>query len=261
MKQFGRGQPISCAQADAQLCERYTQLLDFDDLVKLGCDENMGKLSVLFLPAAAEQYLRSDIRIMLVGKEPRKWGQSLHDLSPAEEKSTALESYVRAQMECHRKTMQMGPGRSKFLQFHHRLAATLSAAAPRRAEVAWGNLLSVSLNERSPCHAATSERITQLSLQLLKAQIEVLAPDLIVFASGHGYDRFLKSLFDHTWETQPGFIKRSYWPFKSAGVTAFRVAHPQSHTRAQARTVLDAVRTEINTRRAVMVSRSYTEGD
>jgi hypothetical protein len=251
MNQFGDGQALSCAEVDAQLVERYTRVLDFDSLVKLGRDETAGKLSGLFLPAATEEYLQSDIRIMLVGKEPRKWGKALQDLVSIKRTPAALGDYVRAQMECHRRTMQINPGRSKFLQFHRRLAATLGPAAHSRAQVAWGNLLCASLNEGSPCRGVTQERIAELSRLLLAAQIEVLAPELIVFASGYGYDRFVKALFDHTWETQPGFIKRSYWPFKSAGMTAYRVAHPQSHTRAQTRTVLDAVRIEINSRRAV----------
>ena len=256
LRQFGHGQALSCAEVDAQLLERYTRLLDFDGLVKLGLDETRGKLSGLFLPAATDEYLRSDIRVMLVGKEPRKWGKSLQNLVSTERRPAALDDYVRAQMDCHRRMMQARPGRSKFLQFHRSLAATLSPAAHSRVQVAWGNLLCASLNEGSPCRGVTQERIAELSRLLLAAQIEVLAPHLIVFASGYGYDRFVKALFDHTWETQPGFIKRSYWPFKCAGVTAYRVAHPQSHTRAQARTVLEAVRSEIDAGRAVSHGRS-----
>ena len=242
---------MSREEVDVQLLDRYLKLLDIDDLVQLGRDEIKGTLSGLFLPAASDAYLRSDVRIMLVGKEPRKWGRSLQTLGSGPLTSAVLHAYVRSQMDCHRATAGAAPKRSKFLQFHQRLDATLGAHVQERNAVVWANLLCVSLNEGSPRKAITGERIAHLSRQLLEAQLDVLAPDLIVFASGHGYDRYLKSLFNGVYQTQAGFVKKFYWPFTSGRFTAWRVAHPQSHTREQARKILDAVRVEVASRRAL----------
>lgn len=187
---------------------------------------------------------------MLIGKEPRKWGRPLQTLGSGLLTSAALPAYVRSQMDCHRATASAAPKHSKFLQFHQRLGATLGAHSREGNAVVWANLFCVSLNEGSPRKAVTGEGIANLSRRLLEAQLDVLAPDLIVFASGHGYDRYIKSLFNGAYQTQPGFVKKSYWPFTSGRFTAWRVAHPQSHTREQARKVLDAVRVEVASRRA-----------
>ena len=74
---------MSREEVDVQLLDRYLKLLDIDDLVQLGRDEIKGTLSGLFLPAASDAYLRSDVRIMLVGKEPRKWGGRCRPSAPA----------------------------------------------------------------------------------------------------------------------------------------------------------------------------------
>lgn len=240
----------SADEVDQQLLAAYMQQLDIDDLSQLALDETKGALSGLFLPAASEEYLRSDVRVMLVGKEPRSWGRSISHLISSDRSTTALRDYVCAQMQYHRAEANKRAGRSKFLQFRSRLQASVSATRGKgQGSVAWANLLCVSLNRRSARFGKTGDRIALLSRKLLKVQLELLAPDVVVFGSGYHYDGLIKDLFDQDYTNLPGIVPKEFWPFEARGQTIYRVAHPQSHTRKEAQRVLSAVRGYVNSRR------------
>ena len=241
----------SLGDVDQQLFAGYMQHLDLDHLGQLALDETKGSLSGLFLPAASEAYLRSDIRVMLVGKEPRSWGRPISGLVNSDRSPTTLRDYVRAQMQCHRAEARKRPGHSKFLQFRARLQACVSATKCNgQGSVAWANLLCVSLNRRSARFGKTGDRIAALSRKLLDVQLEVLAPDVVVFGSGYHYDSLVKDLFDRDYTNLPGIVPKEFWPFEARGLTVYRVAHPQSHTRKEAQLVLSAVRGYVASRRS-----------
>jgi hypothetical protein len=71
----------------------------------------------------------------------------------------------------------------------------------------------------------------------------------VVFASGYGYDSLIKNLLPD-YRTLPGIVPRQFWPLERGVITAFRIAHPQSHTRVEARFALQAVRDHIDGKRA-----------
>ena len=228
-------------EADARLLDRYMEVLDLAQLVRMAREETQGALSGLFLPAVDERYLRSKVRVMLIGKEPRAWGKSLHRLADEVPTPTLLRDYVREQMLRHRAFAQRAHSTSKFRQFHTQLSAQLGEAPEA---VVWGNLLCASLDKGSPVGASTFPQLAELSRALLAAQLEVLAPDLVVFASGYRYDQFIKQLLPQ-YRTLPGLVPKQFWPFAAGGFTACRIIHPQRHTREYVRFVLGAVRVQV----------------
>jgi hypothetical protein len=237
--------PSSCAnELNTILLERYLDVLDIHELVRIAREEKGGKLSGLFLPEVDAAYLQSKVRVMLIGQETRGWGKELRTLAASDQTPQALRAYVQAQMTVYRKFSPTAPGTSKFRQFHSKLHATLgkSVAADRTA-VFWGNLLCVSLNGKSPRKASEIESIAAISRRLLSIQLEILRPDLIVFGTGYGYDQFLKQqLGDYT--TLPGLKPKHYWPFEvhNPRFKAWRVRHPRRLTHDIKHELLSAVR-------------------
>jgi hypothetical protein len=227
------------------LLERYLDVLNIHELVRIAQEEKEGKLSGLFLPEVSAAYLQSKARVMLIGQETRGWGQELRSLVTSDQTPQALRAYVQTQMAVYRKFSPTAPGTSKFRQFHSKLHATLgdSVGADRNA-VFWGNLLCVSLNGKSPRKASEIASIAAISRKLLSIQLEVLRPHLVVFGTGYGYDCFLKQqVGDYT--TLPGLKSKHYWPFEvhNPAFRAWRVRHPRRITQDIKRELMDSVRT------------------
>lgn len=231
-------------ELNAILRERYVDVLDIHELARIARDEKGGTLSGLFLPAVNAAYLESELRVMLVGQETRGWGRGLCVLAAGDLTPGARHAYVGDQMAIYQKFSRTAPGSSRFRQFHAALHAGLgrSVTADRNA-VFWGNLLCVSLNGKSPRTASEIEAIATISRELLAIQFEVLRPDLVVFGTGSGYDRFLKRQIGH-YTTLPGLRPGHYWPFEvhNLGFRAWRVRHPRRLTRDTKDELLGAVR-------------------
>jgi hypothetical protein len=229
------------------LLERYLGALDIKELVRIAQEEKAGKLSGLFLPAVDDAYLDSEVRVMLIGQETRGWRKGLSTLARQDLTSQTLRAYVQGQMDVYRRFSPTDPGRSRFRQFHDALHASLgaSATADRRA-VFWGNLLCLSLNGGSPGKASEIASIAAISKKLLAIQFEVLCPDLVVFGTGYGYDKFLKDQIG-AYTTLPGLKPRHYWPFEVHGprFKAWRVRHPRRLTADIKQELLRAVGREL----------------
>jgi hypothetical protein len=234
----------TAAEVNALLSKRYLEVLECHDLVTIAQSEEPGVLSGLFLPMVDEAYLQSDARVMLVGQEPKKWGKDLHSLTIDGSLPAALHPYIQSQMEAYRKTASMPARRSRFRQFHFQLHAGLrSQLGANHSAIFWGNLFCMSRKSGSPTKAAQIVRIAALSRDLLNVQFEVLQPQMVVFATGPSYDRFLKEQIEHKYTTLPGLKPKHFWPFTAdkLEVMAWRVRHPSSMTKEVKATLLIAV--------------------
>lgn len=235
---------ICARDINSILLARYVQVLDIHELVRLAQEEKHGKLSGLFLPEVNEAYLQSKARVMLVGQETTGWRHGLQTLAAKDRTQQTLRAYVDGQMAVYRGFFSRPPGRSIFRQFHGKLHASLGdmVAADRNA-VFWANLFCVSLNGRSPLKASELSAIAEMSRALLKIQFEVLRPDIVVFATGHRYDRFLKKQVG-AYTALPGLRPGHYWPFEVHGPAfkAWRVRHPRRLTRDVKHELLRAIR-------------------
>lgn len=222
------------AEVNAILSERYVQVLERHELITIAQSEKSGVLSGLFLPAVDEAYLQSRVRVMLIGQEPKKWGKDLYALASEGDLPPALRPYVQTQMAAYCRTASMPARKSRFRQFHFQLHASLrNHVEPGHNAVFWGNLLCMSRKSGSPKKASEIVRIAALSRDLLNVQFEVLAPQLVVFTTGYGYDGFLKEQLEHEYTTLPGLKPKHYWPFtaKKSSFSAWRVRHPRRLTK------------------------------
>lgn len=239
-----------CAtDVNVALCEHYVEAIERHDLMAIAQSEKPGVLSGLFLPTVDDAYLQSSVRVMLIGQEPKKWGKDLHSLSAEGDFSSALHVYVGSQMAAYRKTALMPARKSRFRQFHFQLHANLrNQVGSQHNAIFWGNLLCMSRKKGSPRRAAEIDRIAALSRDLLNVQFNVLQPDLVVFATGSGYDGFLKDQIEHEYTTLDGFKPKHYWPFTAnkLGIQAWRVRHPRRLTKEIRSQLLDAVNAAAN---------------
>lgn len=232
------------AEVNALLCERYLAVLERHDLVTIAQSEKAGVFSGLFLPAVDDAYLQSVVRVMLVGQEPKKWGRTLHALVAEPSLPAALRPYVELQMAAYRRFASTPPRKIRFRQFHCQLHDSLrSQVGAGHNAIFWANLLCMSRHLGSPSKSSAIVRIAALSRDLLNVQFEVLRPHLVVFATGYGYDRFLKAQIDDDYTTLQGRIPKQYWPFKAhkAQFTAWRVRHPRRLTKDVKRKLLNSV--------------------
>ncbi len=206
------------AARNEDLLDRYAKVVRLDQLRKLADDNE--RLSGLFVGIATDAYLKSPRKVLLVGKETAGWNRGL----PHVRNFDTVEAYLQSSMRRHeREFAQPRPG-SKFFQFHRRRTALAGSTDP--GSVAWGNLFCCDHAGGSPKKAKGQfGRISDLSRQLLRVQIDVLQPDVIFFVTGHGYDRQLKATV--TIRCSKVHRPKKVWEFRVGKAVAFRTSHPQ----------------------------------
>lgn len=221
MRRFGEAPGLHSCFAD-QLAERYLHILCPYKLASLAA--GVGGLSGIFLPSVSDSYVQSSRKMMIVGKETKGWARGLKFMSSFD----SLEKYVSYLIDRHQDHLLRQPVRSKFFQFYreaNRRIADDDTNLP--TAIVWANLFCVDWHGKSPTNvpAPFFEQIKQLSKDLLKAQIEILRPDAILFVTGPNYDLYLKEFFEITGSTV--LEKRALWQFAADGIQAYRTNHPQ----------------------------------
>lgn len=199
------------------------------------------KLSGLFLPGTSPAYRCAPQKIMVVGRETRRW-----EVLKGDDKFESLESYIckaMAKQQDHFANSISKPkdrGESFF-----NLLRNLSADHGTQG-IAWANLFCFAWNKKkSPMRWHSFEKLREISELLLKAQIRVLQPDIIIFANGPSSEKFRQVYFPHKGEfsvcSEPGDFRkegvplRQLWRFKlDQHIQCYRIQHP-SNFRAPAR--------------------------
>lgn len=207
---------------NAKLAAQYLNILQSADLQALYTETNT--YSGMFLPAVSENYLAAPKKVMIVGKETRTWCDADCVIKLAKAANIVD---VTATMERYQKYLLSPLKTSKFMQFYKAANIYLSRGTKYLPSAAvWSNLFSVSSAGKSPVGTDNFELVSQLSRQLLTAQIEILEPDAIIFTTGTGYDKYLKTFFPGRTHSQ-AITPRALWAFKIDGVQCYRTSHPQ----------------------------------
>ena len=233
----------SAATLNDRLLQRYIEAVDAETLRLLYQDTC---LSGLFVATASESYLRSKARIMIVGRETAGWKGA--DVVPGTGAQIDVAAYLERQMAYHRKKVGTVDATSTFFQFYRRVAQMVAAPDDRHLKDApvWANLFCVDRSRSRPDRppGPASARILDLSARLLRIQIAVLKPELIVFTTGSSCDSHLKTrYFDSLLNSEVHNPKR-LWEFHIAltddagdpfTVRAFRTPHPRHRASDDAR--------------------------
>jgi len=197
-------------------------------------DPEYAKLSGLFLPGTSQAYQQAKRRIMVVGRETRGWNV-VNGNAPFLD----LEDYIQKAMakQQHYLASAMNASPDKGASFFNLLRALASNHGSEG--IAWANLFSFAWNGKSPMRWKHFPHVLDLSEQLLKAQIETLKPDIIIFANGSSSARFRQRYFPHKGEhivcskladfREQGIPINQLWEFYLHGtIQCYRIQHPSS---------------------------------
>lgn len=197
-------------------------------------DPEYSKLSGLFLPGTSEAYLNAHRRIMVVGRETRAW-----NIVKTDAPFIDLDDYIQRAMSKQQgfltKTMKLPQDRgASFFNFLRALACDQGEES-----IAWANLFSFSWNGKSPVQWEHFCELRTISEQLLKTQITILEPDVIVFANGASSAKFRQLYFPYKGEhsvcsrladyRDEGIAIEQLWRFHlNDSIPCFRIQHPSS---------------------------------
>lgn len=214
------------ATINSILIQKYAEVVDLESLRALA--EKSPHLAGLFVPCVTESYLTSRRKIMIVGKETRGWGDGAggkKGLLEANQYSSAS-AYVHHLTQRHADVLRKPPTRSKFFQFYRDASRVVDKNHAATDAIVWANLFCLSHRSGSPAGCPESfDAIKALSKTLLHTQIEVCQPDVILFVTGTGYDKYIKEFFKIT--NSERLVPRSLWSFKVNQIQAYRTSHPQ----------------------------------
>jgi len=184
-------------------------------------DKHLRELSAPLLISISETYLCAPVRVMFVGKETNGWCGKLGAFYAAEDAISPL-------MKSYQKQMGKPKWPGRFFQMLSRAARELNGA--QADAIAWTNLMRTDWAHGkgfSRNSKKFSEALTKMSQEMLRFEVELLKPDVIIFACGTSYDSVIKETFPHRTNSEP-IVKRALWQFNVGKILCFRSQHPQA---------------------------------
>lgn len=227
---------ITESQVTLALAHRYLEILSQHKLGEIF--QEAPALSGLFLAGVPADIDHAAHRVMVVGMETRAWRD---DRCPFKAGGLPTIASVQEAMSVQTRVLAGSAGRFRFLQFLKQVSrAANRQVSTGKVSVIWGNLFCVSHRGGSPVGAATFGKIQSLSMQLLRAQVQVIRPDAILFTTGAGYDSHLRSYFpDRTLSER--IAPRRLWKFRLDRTVCYRTSHPRyvAHNRWRERAIAE----------------------
>ncbi len=223
---------------NTSLSAEYYEVLKSLDRSYLDPQHPVGKrsegLSGLFLTSVSNEYHRAKNKIMIVGSETAGW----NILKPNEPFS--LESYIEISMKKHQSFFerQLNRNNERGNRFHNFTRSVANKCG--KDGLIYSNLFCFDWNKGSPIHCPDFEVIKKYSEALLKIQIEILEPQIIIFANGmtsvaqrreffpiHGDNRVCTSRPNYI-----GIANHHLWEFDlHKNIRCYRIHHPSARAK------------------------------
>lgn len=209
-------------QTSIDLARSYLEILSATDLTKIFNESP--HLSGLFLPSVPLNFMEARYRIMVVGMETKEWRNKSCPFKSG--KASTLEAIMHS-MAVHREFLGRPAGRHRFIQFLDQVKKKASVLLPdTHLAITWSNLFCVSNAGSTPTRALSFDAIKRLSTNILRAQIDVIVPDVIIFTTGVGYDSYLRDYFPDRTESVV-LEPRCLWQFQLGRAVCYRTSHPR----------------------------------
>jgi hypothetical protein len=217
--------------SDQQLKAEYVRILEGVDPNLL--NGNTPGLSGLFLTTTPEGYLDAKNKIMIVGSETRDW-------NVPKVNAGSLEVYVDDAMTQQRRHLnrQLERSDAKGNSFHNFTRAVASRCGADG--LIYANLFCFAWNEGSPIGCPVFKAVKAYSEQLLKAQVEVLKPNIVIFANGMASVKHRRAFFPISgpntcckdgkdYRQEKNIPNGQLWEFTlNDRIRAFRIQHPST---------------------------------
>lgn len=209
------------AQAVEELKLEYNKVLKQSDIEALFSAHP--ELSGVFLPSPSPNYFNSHPRVFVVGQETRGWRNKTCCLK---NQFSTDEAGLDASMKVSQEFSSSGAKQSTFLQFYRKLSSAIDSDSMDAA--LWSNQFCVSYNSGSPASLppASFDVVKTLSFNLLRAQIDILKPSVVVFTTGPDRDKYIKECFPD-YKTIKIIEPRRLWHFKIGDINCIRTSHPR----------------------------------
>jgi len=223
------------------LFNEYRNILKSIDLVYLDRkhpERSMYKdLSGLFLTSVSDDYFSAKNKIMIVGSETAEWNV----LKP-EESFIDLDSYIKKSMYKHKTffSKQIRENNSRGYAFHNFVRSVAKKCGSDG--LIYSNLFCFDWKKSSPIKCNHFETINKYSKLLLEKQLEILKPEIIIFANGMTSVPYRRELFPLNKCTKSqnyadkGISKHHLWEFDFNGIHCFRIHHPSARAKEAALT-------------------------
>ena len=192
--------------------------------------------SNLFLADAPSMWEQGK-RVLIVGRETRGW-KPKHPISHSGDLVKLICELMKMQSNHYNKfiSVKKEPG-MRFFHFLRKVAEIVG-----KGNVAWCNIFALDWEKSTPSKKKTPhfEAVVELSEKLLKAQISILQPDVIIFASGGAGSTVRRRYFPTSGPESvcsdpkdfDGVANSNLWAFKLYGkIQCFRTDHPSSRAK------------------------------
>ncbi|MGR0278748.1 hypothetical protein ACUM5Y_06775 [Marinomonas dokdonensis] len=201
--------------------------------------ELLENLSNLFLPSINHEYSNAKNKIMIIGRETRDWNtKSTYKISD-------VKNYVKESMDYHEGFLsrRLSETNSKGRSFHH---FTRNIAKKTGEEgIIYSNLFCFSSKETLPKKSKVFDEIITLSEKIIRAQIRILKPDIIIFANGFDSTslKIRRKFFPidgpqnvclnpKSYQEEYGISNKQLWSFELSfegrSIQAYRTYHPSA---------------------------------
>lgn len=222
-----------------ELAVQYSKILSGMDLSLIENSGTPNGLSGIFLSTVGDGYANATNKIMIVGCETAGWSI----LPPAGRDD--MDDYIARSMGKHRRFLdkQLQSRNARGYTFHNFIRSMTRKSGADG--LVYSNLFCFDWKQGSPMKHPRFPEIKQHSQALLKAQIDVLQPDIIIFANGMNTANCRREYFpteepgqvctngrDHV---GAGIGRDHLWEFDLRGrIRCFRIHHPSARSKGAA---------------------------
>jgi hypothetical protein len=144
---------------------------------------------LLLCPSTKEgyEYDSADIRVMIFGQETNGWSNSEYDNSSTEEIEQLMNGY-----DNHVTTEWRGQFCNGFWLFTEMLGDRFP---DKKIGCIWNNIVKIGKNDKKGPSPDYIYNVEQQYFSVVKEEIEILKPHIILFLTGHKYDGRIKDKF------------------------------------------------------------------
>ncbi|MDR0659031.1 MAG: hypothetical protein LBG18_08910 [Mediterranea sp.] len=178
---------------------------------------------LLLWPGKDDEYENADIRVMIVGKETRGW---IDEFDPAADPGVEIEEILNEYDRFYYPVKKGGSFWNGSKLFRQMLD---SRFPDKKIRYIWNNIIKMGKAHDKGAPSDSVYAIEQKHFSVVREEIEILKPHLLLFLTGHGYDRRIKDkLGELTFEPlSPSYPERELAKFKIPGAApAYRTHHP-----------------------------------
>lgn len=186
----------------------------------------------LLLKVNEERYNKAELKVMVFGQETNGWEHQVCPIvTPVEQSSEIIDITVKGFMDYYRKFLDGWGINSPFWHYLKRIQNTLSVSLPDKTiEIVWNNIYKIGNKEKGKNRPVKLIRDFENEyFNLIREEIEILKPDVIIFLTGPNYENRVKKIFPIV-SSIPlvSSIRQeelSKFQFEN-GVSAYRTSHP-----------------------------------